>query len=59
MVSLSIRRLRELNLYEFFDFAPMGKIRKEGPSPTPKRVKFNFCSYQNFPDNEAFPERSH
>ena len=25
----------------------------------PKRVKFQFCSYQSFFDNKAFPKRSH
>ena len=35
------------------------QIWKLGPSCPPKKVKFQFCSYQRFTDNKAFPKRSY
>ena len=42
MVSLTIRKLRELNLCGFFDFGVMGPNMESRPQFTPKRWNFNF-----------------
>ena len=59
MVSLSIRRLKELNLCEFFDFGVMGPNKESRQQFTPKRVKFQFRPYRSFTDNKICPKKSH
>ena len=60
MISLSIRRLWELNLcmWVFWFWGNGPKYEKWAPVH-PKKVKFQFCPYQSFTDNKAFPKRSH
>ena len=41
------------------NFAPTGPNMEIRPQFPAQRVKFQFCSYQSFADNKAFPKRSH
>ena len=59
MVSLNIRKLREVNLCGFFDFGLTGPNSGNEAPVLPKRVKFQFCSYQSFIGNKTFSKRSH
>ena len=61
MVSLNIRRLRELNLCGLFHFGPRVPNMEIRPEhlPPPKKVKFQFCCQQSFTDNNTFLKRSH